>query len=1145
MGTSTQIRAAQPHGAGGRRPVLPWLLAAVVLGAWSAPSSGQSAASTPASGIPAAVDAAESIRFRSYDQADGLSDRNVRAVTQDRDGFLWVGTQNGLDRFDGSTFRVFRHVAEDVHSLPDNYVMALSSTADGVVWVGTAAGGLGRFDPDTDRFQTIRAVPPLRCRQVRALYADRAGTLWASCFGEGIARLDATRNQLVAAPFEPVAGLEGVRVIIETARGDLLFAAQQLWRWDPRTLRPVLVPLPTQGVDRFEPHALLETAEGELWIGLISDGLLRLRADGSLIRHYRGETLPGTELRGLLQARNREIWISTTDGIGVFSPATQTFLQRRVDREDPTAPPKHPGPLIEDRDGLIWVTSRLGGLGVHDPDTRALRLYRQRGTAEAALPRTAVEALVTVPDHSLWLGLGDSGGLVHFSTQRGVLAQYRHDPRVPGSLASNDVPELARSADGTLWIGNATEGLDRLPPGDSQFAHFRVAGAAPAVLPSDLVEALHVDGADTVWIALDGGGLASRCATCTLFRQRLVDRGPQLPSPGGTTRAVASTLDGTVWAGTLSGAVRLRPSAREPEYFQAQPAQPGALRHDIVTAIHVDRSDRVWFATAGGGLQQAMSTSAQLPFIDPAGATEIADTFVQCIEDAADGALWLASTDLLRRFDPHLGTSRVAFAGHYSDACGRDGNTLYFGGSDGLLAFDAADVPAPRAIGPVLLSELWLFNLRVPPKPEIRDTVLSRRLADVGTLVLDYRQSVFGFSFAAIEFRDPASVRYRYRLEGLHEDWLPLAQAQRFVSFSHVPPGSYVFRVEASRGDSRSEAHVGVRVLPAPWRSNVAYATYAALLFGLLATTLWRAQTRLRYERSVSAAIRRSEEQLRLLNEELESRVASRTADLTRANGELGATLERLRQAQRQLVESEKMASLGGLVAGVAHEINTPLGVGVTAATHLRGETEHLRKRLASGELSRSDLDTYEATASASAELIVRNLRRAADLVRTFRELAVDEVSDQVRVIELGRELHELLTILAPALPSSRHRIVIDCPTAIEIQAPAGALHRILTILVTNALQHAFGPEQVGCVTLAVRRDGAGVVLSCNDDGIGMESETRERVFEPFFTTRRHRGAMGLGLHIAYNLVTQVLRGTIRCDSAPGHGCRVEIRWDA
>jgi len=287
--------------------------------------------------------------------------------------------------------------------------------------------------------------------------------------------------------------------------------------------------------------------------------------------------------------------------------------------------------------------------------------------------------------------------------------------------------------------------------------------------------------------------------------------------------------------------------------------------------------------------------------------------------------------------------------------------------------------------------------------------------------------------------------------------------------------------------------------------------------------------------------LKRAEEQLRKLNEELELRVDMRTADLRKANHDLRHTLDQLTLAQHQLLESEKMAALGGLVAGVAHEINTPLGVTVTAASHLHEESRRVMRLLAEDKLTPEHLVDFQQTASESAEIILRNLHRADRLIKSFKLIAVDQTTEERRDIELGAYINDILTSLGPALKKTPHKVKIECPQELHMNTFPGALYQIVSNLVMNSLIHAFDAAKGGIITIAAERSDDHVRLRYSDNGRGMNEAVRAQIFEPFFTTRRGQGGSGLGMHVVYNLVTQLLRGSIRVESAPGQGSTFEM----
>ena len=259
------------------------------------------------------------------------------------------------------------------------------------------------------------------------------------------------------------------------------------------------------------------------------------------------------------------------------------------------------------------------------------------------------------------------------------------------------------------------------------------------------------------------------------------------------------------------------------------------------------------------------------------------------------------------------------------------------------------------------------------------------------------------------------------------------------------------------------------------------------------------------------------------------------------ADARLRETLENLKRTQAELVESEKMASLGGLVAGVAHEINTPVGVGLTASTHLRHVTEGVALAFSEGKLKRSDLEKYISDADETSLILEANLRRASDLIRSFKQVAVDQTGDTVREFPLDAYVDEVLTSLQPKFKNTNYKIETGIDPNIVVVTNPGAISQTLTNLVVNSLVHGFEGRDEGTIEITAQLEGDNVHIRYTDDGVGMNDETARRVFEPFFTTKRGKGGSGLGMHILYNLVTQSLGGTATCKSTQGSGATFDI----
>jgi signal transduction histidine kinase len=265
---------------------------------------------------------------------------------------------------------------------------------------------------------------------------------------------------------------------------------------------------------------------------------------------------------------------------------------------------------------------------------------------------------------------------------------------------------------------------------------------------------------------------------------------------------------------------------------------------------------------------------------------------------------------------------------------------------------------------------------------------------------------------------------------------------------------------------------------------------------------------------------------------------------LEHQNAALNRALTQLQEAQSELVRQEKLASLGQMVAGVAHEINTPLGICVTATSHLVQELKLTREEMAAGELTEDSLNSFFEVVDQSLRIMTTNTQRAAALVRSFKQVAVDQSSDNIRHFNLGKYVGEILLSLQPKLKGRPVKVQVECPPELELDSFPGAVSQVLTNMVVNSLVHGFERDQPGNITIRARLDDDDMVaFEYGDDGAGMDADTLSKLFDPFFTTRRGSGGSGLGGHILYNLVTGALGGSLRVESSPGKGLQYFLRF--
>lgn len=280
----------------------------------------------------------------------------------------------------------------------------------------------------------------------------------------------------------------------------------------------------------------------------------------------------------------------------------------------------------------------------------------------------------------------------------------------------------------------------------------------------------------------------------------------------------------------------------------------------------------------------------------------------------------------------------------------------------------------------------------------------------------------------------------------------------------------------------------------------------------------------------------KAETELREHKAHLEDLVKERTQELQQS-------IENLLATQNQLVESEKMASLGRLVAGVAHELNTPIGICITGASYLQEKLQNLEKLFVNGEIRKKDLQSFIDSAPQSTDIVLANLNRAAEQISNFKLVAVDQTSERKREINLHDYINKVVQSLYPAIKRANHQIEVTGDKALCINTIPGDISQIITNLVMNSIYHAYSDKQKGCITINIAREEDDICITYADDGIGMDQATQQMIFEPFFTTKRGMGGSGLGMYIVYNLLIQSLQGSISCQSEIGHGTQFSMKF--
>lgn len=1056
------------------------------------------------------------IAFDNLSLEDGLSQSVVTAMAQDTRGFLWLGTQDGLNRFDGYTFRIFKHDPDVPSSLSDNLITALGVDPDGTLWIGTN-NGLERYDPLLENFVHYVNDPQdpnsLSANPISDLVADAKGNLWVST-GFGLNRIDVATGDVQRFLNDP----DDSNSLVANGIINL--------ELDPEGLLWIAT---GAGVDRYDPsngtftHFVSDSADP---YSLLDDGVLALEvgSDGM-------------------------VWAATALGLSRLDPATGKFEHFVNDPEDPNSlAPDLINVIFEDGLGTLWLGTNNSGLGRLDPSSDNFTYYTNDPLNPRSLRNDNIQSIFEDVAGILWFGTF-GGGVDRYDREKAKFATLRNIPSDPTSLSDNSIWSILIDSRGALWVSTTGGGLNVAFPGSTGFRHFANDPTDPETISSDLVWRVYEDGEGTLWVGtsvgldrydplsrsfthFDNAGvfliheaqdgrfwIGALGAGLSLFDRengvitQAYTNQPNDPSSisGNFLTALLEDPDGSLWIGTFaSGLNHFDPQTEVFTRYQSDRDDPGSLPDNTILTLYRDRMGTLWVGNSGGLSKLDESTGKFRTYTVKDGLPN--ETIYSILEDEL-GRLWIPNNRGLSRFDPveetfktydvSDGLQDIEF--NQSSALLGSKGEMYFGGINGMNYFHPLDIRDNTYIPPVVITNMLLFN---EPIPIGEESILTQAVPETDEIFLTYQDDFLAFEYAALHYSTPEENQYAYIMEGFDRDWNYVGN-RRFASYTGIPPGDYTFRVIASNSDGVwNEVGDSIRiVIPRPfwqtwWFIGLTVLFVAGSVVGGLALRL-----------------RIIEGQRR----ELARQVDERTHEL--------------RIAKEAAEASNRAKSV--FLTNVSHELRTPLNA-IIGFSQLMIRTARLGRGGVLTEQQRENL-----------RMIQQSGEHLLGLINEVLELSKIEAG-RATLQEEAFDLHRLLSGLEQMfrLRAEQKNLTLDFDMTPEVPrfvvTDESKLRQILMNLLGNATK--FTAEggialrvYVEPTTTGQNQNGfevTNLTFEVEDTGPGIAQEDQGTIFMPFVQAdagKQLTEGTGLGLSISQQF-SLLMGGELTLESAPGKG---------